>query len=137
MLQTAKHSKINSHSVRSFLDLLRKRREIIEKGKTSAIQYKLQSIPSPFKVKSLRQIFFPRSFARAAKLLKRKDRYCYKLQSIFKSFQSKNTRSLNLLRAAKLLRRKERYCYKLQSIFKSFQSKNTRSLNLLRARQNY
>ena len=100
---------------------------IVQKGKTSAIQYKLQSIPSPFKVKSLRQIFFPRSFARAAKLLKRKDRYCYKLQSIFKSFQSKNTRSLNLLRAAELLRRKERYCYKLQSIQQSFQSKITRS----------
>ena len=127
IVTNCKAFKINSHSVRSFLDLLRARREIVEKGKTSAIQYKLQSIPSPFKVKSLRQIFFPRSFARAAKLLKRKERYCYKLQSIFKSFQSKNTRSLNLLRAAKLLRRKERYCYKLQSIQQSFQSKITRS----------
>ena len=78
---------------------------------------------------------------REAKLLRRKERYYYKLQSIQQSFQSKITRSdifpQSFARAAKLLRRKDRYFYKLQSIFKSFQSKNTRSLNLLRALQNY
>ena len=57
MLQTAKHSKINSHLVRSFLDLLRARREIVEKGKT-AIVTNCKAYSSHFKVKSLGQIFF-------------------------------------------------------------------------------
>ena len=91
MLQTAKHSKINSHLVRSFLDLLRARREIVEKGKT-AIVTNCKAYSSHFKVKSLGQIF-SRSFVCAAKLLRRKERYCYKLQSIQQSFQSKITRS--------------------------------------------
>ena len=137
-VQTAKHpksfqSKITPSDI--FSSIFRARGKIIKKERPLLLQTAkhFQVIQS----KNTRSL----NLLREAKLLRRKERYYYKLQSIQQSFQSKITRSdifpQSFARAAKLLRRKDRYFYKLQSIFKSFQSKNTRSLNLLRARQNY
>ena len=109
MLQTAKHSKINSHLVRSFLDLLRARREIVEKGKT-AIVTNCKAYSSHFKVKSLGQIFFSIFCERASRNYKEKTAIVTNCKAFHVHFKVKSLRPiffLDLLRA-RVMKRNER-----------------------------